>query len=151
MSRPRTALALAALVATVGGVLLVTRPGESCDPQDRLRLEGPAELVETADGLSVVVSSDEGFTVGALVWILRVGDTEFSLSRYPDASPNRLEFPIPDDALSRLHDGDGIGIRYGNPTPRSGSSFGVWVPAEGNIDRRHGFATLRVLDDCDVG
>ncbi len=126
----------------------MTRRGEDCAPRDLLRVEGPAELVETADGLSVIVSSDDGFTVGALFWILRIGDTEFSFSRYPDFSTNRIEFPIPDDALPRLRDGDGIGIRYGNPTPRVGSRFDAWSPVEGDIDRETGFAVLRVLDDC---
>jgi hypothetical protein len=82
------------------------------------------------------------------MWVLRIGDTEFSLSRYPDFSTNRIEFPIPDDALSRLRDGDGFGIRYGNPTPRVGSSSGAWSPVETDIDRQDGFAVLRVLDDC---
>lgn len=148
MSRLRAALALVALAVIVGGAIILTRRGEDCDPRDLLRVEGPAELVATADGLSVIVSSDEGFTVGALMWILRIGDTEFSLSRYPDFSTNRIEFPIPDDALSRLQDGDGIDIRYGNPIPRGGSSFDAWFPVEEDIDRRGGFAVFRVLDDC---
>jgi len=148
MSRHRVTLILVAVAVIVGGAIIVIRQGESCAPEDLLRIEGPAELVETAEGLSVIVSSDEGFTVGALVWILRIGDTEFSLSRYPDFSTNRIEFPIPDDALSRLQDGDGIDIRYGNPTPPTGSGFGAWSPVENDIDRQDGFAVLRVLDDC---
>jgi len=148
MSWRRAALALVVFAIIVGGAIIVTRRGENCAPRDLLGIEGPAELVGTADGLSVIVPSDQGFTVGALVWILRIGDTEFSLSSYPDFSTNRIEFPIPDDALPRLQDGDGIGIRYGNPTPRIESSFGAWAPAESNIDRSSGFATLRVLEDC---
>lgn len=148
MIRRQVTLILVAVAVIAGGAIVVTRQGVDCAPQDVLRVEGPAELVETADGLSVITSSAEGFTVGALVWILRIGDTEFSVSRYPDFSTNRIEFPIPDDALSRLRDGDGIGIRYGNPTPRGGSSPGAWSPVVTDIDRQEGFAVLRVLDDC---
>ena len=148
MSRQRVALALTALAVIVGGIVVVTRGGDDCGPGDLLRIDGAAELVETADGQSVILSSEDGFTVGALVWILRIGDTEFSLSRYPDSSTNRIEFPIPDDALSRLQDGDGIGIRYGNPIPRLGSSAGAWAPAQGKVDRGDGFAVLRVLEGC---
>ena len=148
MSRQRVALTLTALAVIDGGIVVVTRGGEDCSPRDLLRIEGAAELVETADGQSVILTSEEGFTVGALVWILRIGDTEFGLSRYPDFSVQRIEFPIPDDALSRLRDGDGIGIRYGNPIPRLGSNGGAWAPAQGIIDRGDGFAVLRVLDDC---
>ncbi len=151
MSRLRGVLALVALVVIILGAIVVTRRGETCAPQDLLRVEGPAELAATADGVSVIVSSDEGFTVGALMWVLRIGDTEFALSRYPDFSTNRIEFPIPTVALPRLHDGDGIGIRYGNPTPRAGSGLDAWSPVGGDIDRTEGFAALRVLDDCDTG
>lgn len=148
MSRQRVVLVVVALVFIVGGVVIVASWGEECALRDRLRLEGAAELVETPEGLSVIVSSDEGFTVGALVWILRIGTTEFGLSRYPDSSITTIEFPIPDDALSRLQDGDGVGIRYGTPTPRATSSFGAWFPTEAGVDRSDGFAVLRVLDDC---
>lgn len=148
MRRRRVVLVLVAVAVIASGAIVTTRQGENCAPLDVLRVEGPAQLVETADGLSVIVSSDEGFTVGALMWVLRIGDTEFSLSRYPDFSTNRLEFSIPGDALSRLSDGDGIGIRYGNPTPRVGSNSGAWSPVETDIDRQDGFAVLRVLDDC---
>lgn len=148
MSWRRVAFAATALTVIAGGILMMSRQGENCALEDLLRVEGRAELLLTEDGLSVLVSSDEGFTVGALAWILRIGDTEFSLSRYPDFSTNRIEFPIPDDALSRLQDGDGIDIRYGNPIPRGGSSFDAWSPVEGDIDRTDGFAFLRVLDDC---
>ncbi len=148
MSWQRATLALVALAIVVVAAIVVTRPGEDCTPRDLLRVEGAAEMVETPDGLSVIVSSDEGFTMGALVWILRIGRTEFSSSRYPDFSTNRIEFPIPDDALPRLRDGDGIGIRYGNPTPQVGSRFDAWYTVEGNIDRETEFAVVRVLDDC---
>ncbi|MDH3426377.1 MAG: hypothetical protein OEM22_06865 [Acidimicrobiia bacterium] len=148
MSWQRVAVALVAFAVIVGGAIIAIRGGEDCGPRDVLRIEGAAELEESADGMSVILASDEGFTVGALVWILRIGDTEFHHSRYPDFALTRIEFPIPDDALSRLRDGDGIGIRYGNPTPLPGSGFGAWAPVEGNMDRRDGFAVLRVLDDC---
>jgi hypothetical protein len=148
MSWQRVVVGLVVVAVIVGGAIFVTRLGENCAPHDLLRIEGSAELVETADGLSAIVSSDEGFTVGALFWILRIGDTEFSLSRYPDVSLNRLEFPIPDEALSRLRDGDGIDVRYGNPPSRIGSSLDAWAPAEGIIDRTEGFAVLSVQDDC---
>ena len=148
MSWRRLALALVGLAVIVGGVIIVTRRGENCDPTARMHVEGPAELRETPDGLSVIVSSEEGFTVGALVWILRIGDTEFALSRYPDFSLNRIEFPIPEEAVSRFQDGDGLGMRYGNPTTQGGSSFAAWFPAEANLERTDGFAVLRVSDDC---
>ena len=148
MSWQRAAFALVVFALIVGITVNITRHGEDCSPRDLLRIDGPAEFVETPDGLSVIVSSDEGFTMGALFWILRIGDTEFSLSRYPDFSTNRIEFPIPDDALPRLQDGDGIGIRYGNPTPRRGSNVGGWAPAAENIDRGKGFVVLGVLEDC---
>lgn len=148
MNWQRAALVVGVLTAIVGGAIIVTRGGGDCGPRDLLRIEGDAELVKNANGLSVFVSSDDGFTVGALVWILRIGNTEFNLSRYPDFSTDRIEFPIPEDALSRLRDGDGIGIRYGNPTARPGSGSGAWAPAQENIERSDGFAVLRVLDDC---
>jgi hypothetical protein len=151
MSRLRVTLVLVALAVIVGGAVIASRRGEDCALRDRLRIEGPAELMGTPEGVSVIVSSEEGFTVGALVWLLRIGDTEFGLSRYPDSSTDRIEFLIPDDALPRLHDGDGVGMRYGNPLPRSPSSSGAWSPAAANTVGSEGFGTLRVLDDCSTG
>ncbi len=148
MSRQRGALALIALAAVIGVSILIARHGNDCDLPDRLSIEGAAELVATDEGLSVVLTSEEGFTMGALFWILRIGDTEFQLSRYPDFSTDKIEFPIPDGALVRFRDGDGVGIRYGNPVLTPGSIGGDWAEAQPGVDRGEGIAHLRVADGC---
>jgi len=148
MRRQRGAVALIALAAVIGVSILVTRDGDDCDLPDRLSIEGAAELLATEEGLSVVLTSEEGFTMGALFWILRIGATEFHLSQYPEFSMNRIEFPIPDGALVRFQDGDGVGIRYGNPVLTAGSIDREWTEAQPGVDRREGIAHLRVAQDC---
>lgn len=147
MSRQRGALAIIVLIVIIGAIL-ATRDGDDCDLPDRLSIEGAAELLATDEGMSVVLTSVEGFTMGALFWILRIGDTEFQLSQYPDFSTDRIEFPIPDEALVRFQDGDGIGIRYGNPVLTPGSIGGDWAEAQPGVDRGEGIAQLRVAEGC---
>jgi hypothetical protein len=103
------------------------------------------ELSEGDDGVEVVVTSDEEFAVGALAWILRIGRLEFDRSSYPGGTLTQLSFPIPLAAVPLLEDGDGIGVRYGNPI---GSGTNGYALADVDIDRKSGFATLRVYDAC---
>ncbi len=147
MNRQRGALAFIVLTVIIGAIL-VTRDGSDCDLRDRLSIEGAAELLATDEGLSVVLTSEEGFTMGALFWILRIGDTELQLSQYPDFSTDKIEFPIPDGALVRFQDGDGVGIRYGNPVLTPGSNGGDWAEAQPGVDRGEGIAHLRVAERC---
>lgn len=147
MNRKRSTIALVALIVVLGGLFIATRPGDDCDSREPLRIEGDAELVETADGRSVVLFSEDGFTVGAALDSPH-RNTEFQLSRYPELAPTTIEFLIPDEAPPRLRDGDGIAVRYGNPIARPGTGGAGWAPADPQVDRGAGFAVLRVGEVC---
>lgn len=136
-----------AITAVIVGILLfAARDGASHCEEPILTVAGDGvELLESADGLEVVLTAEDGFYVGALAWVLRIGPVEFDRSYYPDFATTRLSFPIPQEAKAMLKDGDGIDVRYGNPI---GSGTDGFAPAASEVDRASGFATLRVSDGC---
>lgn len=137
--------ATAAVLLVVVLALVVRNRNEDCGAPTLAVVGSGVELLEGDDGLEVLVTSEEEFAVGALAWILRIGRLEFDRSSYPEGTLNRLLFPIHAAAVPLLEDGDGIGVRYGNPI---GSGTNGYALADAAIDRESGFATLQVSDAC---
>lgn len=103
------------------------------------------ETIETSEGLGVLATSDEGFYVGALFWILRIGDVEIDRSTYPGLTINELEFQIPEDARRHFTDGDPVSIRYGNPVSSGNAGYVLGAGANGSGGE---VAVLRIADGC---
>ncbi len=147
MIRGRRTWAVVALsLVAIAAAILFTRSDPDCSPAARMSIAGDATLVSGADGVSVVLTSEDGFTVGALFWILRIGDTEFPVSRYPTFVDTTIEFPLPGAALPRLRDGDTVSIRYGNPATGAGGIG--WGAAPIDAAPGTSLATLRIADRC---
>ncbi len=136
-------MTVAALIAVV--VFAVQNGDGECEKPTLAIASDAVELLETADGLELVVTAEEDFYMGALLWILRIGRLEFDRSYHPDGALTRLAFPIPATAVEMLADGDGIDVRYGNPI---GSAADGFARADLDVDRESGFATLRVTETC---
>ena len=108
-----------------------------------------------AAGYRVLVTRDTDFHVGALMWMLRVGDTQFHRSDYPGPRLTTIEFPIPSAALSHLQDGDSVAVHYGSPafTQLMGDGSYSVVVGDGDgagVDSLRGdvFGTLRIPLEC---
>ena len=133
-------LVVLAVVAVGAGVWLTF--DDDCADHPVFAIEGNgAEVAYRGAELRVAVTSAEGFRVAALVWVLRIGELEFDAYDRPGGSNERLEFLIPDEAIPRLQDGAGIGIRYGNPIGLGSDRFG---PVFDGAPRSEDFATLRI-------
>jgi hypothetical protein len=140
------ALAIVLVVLAVGAWVWLAFD-DDCADQALLAIDGNgAEVAYRGDELRVAVTSVEGFRVAALVWVLRIGEFEFDEYDRPSGRNDRLEFRIPDEAVPRLKDGAGIGIRYGNPIGLGSDRFG---PVFAGEPRSEDFATLRITGGCE--
>ena len=98
-------------------------------------------IATTDDGVEFEVRSAEPFPVRALFPILRIGDHEFSRSRYPDdGSLNTLIFPIPAEEFAELRDGDLVVVHHGLLEPAFDvgeivtDGWNVWTFGKLNLD-----------------
>ena len=146
MNRVMVGVILTILAVAIATVFATRRTSDECGSRSGISIQGErAEIIDTPDGSSVVVTADEGFRVAALVWVLRIGDLEFDRSRYPDSTENTLEFPIPEGAISQLQDGDSVSVRYGNPVV---SQIDGYAFADQAANDAAGFATIRIPEAC---
>jgi hypothetical protein len=72
----------------------------------------------TEDGIEVELTSSKPFPVRALPPILRVGSSEFRLSRNPeDGRLETLIFLVPEKDFAELRADDAVAVFYGSPAP----------------------------------
>lgn len=78
-----------------------------------LRRAAPAAIGESG-GYEIMVRSSTGFPVRNELAVLRIGDRELTLSRYPDSGETTtLLFQVPATELSVIPDGAALTLRYG--------------------------------------
>lgn len=131
----RNVIATVIAIVALGGaaVFVASRIDNDCGAAGVPATDNPDVRFESAaDGFTLRVTSDEDFHVGALDWILRIGDVQFYRSQYPDFTLAVIEFQIPQSALELLDDGAPITVHYGNP--RS-ASFDIEPDPPGVIER----------------
>lgn len=139
MSR-RVALAILVALIVAAGVGLFLRSNRC---RDLVGIEGAGfEVEQSGEDLLVVAISETGFPVGALDWVLQIGDLGFGGGSYSDATLDELTFTIPIEARSLLADGDPIAISYRNPM---GSATRGFTRLEATAARS---ATLRLTPHC---
>ena len=69
---------------------------------------------ETNDTIELTVRNTDNFTVGALPYVLKIGDARFSRSRSPsDGALDTLIFLIPRDTFNQINEGDLVALGYG--------------------------------------
>lgn len=148
------ALTLVLLGVAATAAVLMIRPQPCGDPGPHIEGAG-AELHQGAEGYSVLVTSDTDFHVGALMWMLRIGDSQFHRSDYPEQRLTTIEFPMPSEALSRLRDGDSVAVHYGSPASTQLVGDGSYSVVsndgdEASVDSLRGdaFGTLRIPGEC---
>lgn len=132
MSRGRLWLlgGAATVVAVLGVVLFTARDaGDSEGCNDAAAAEDTLNILRsvttTEDGVEIELWSREPFPVRALVAVLRIGDVDLAISRYPDSgSLNTLIFRASVDEFEQMAEGDETIIYYGSPDLRPAQDVG---------------------------
>ena len=71
-------------------------------------------VTEADDTIELTVRNTDNFTVGALPYVLKIGDARFRRSRSPsDGALDTLIFLIPRDTFNQLNEGDLVDLGYG--------------------------------------
>jgi hypothetical protein len=84
-----------------------------------------ARVLNNLPGVEIEVMSNEPFPVRNELHVLRIGNREFVLSRYPSSGEtNRLIFTIPLSEFTQLVSGDEIWLQYGRQPARERWNFG---------------------------
>ena len=72
-------------------------------------------VTEADDTIELTVRNTDNFTVGALPYVLKIGDARFRRSRSPsDGALDTLIFLIPRDTFNQLNEGDLVDLGYGS-------------------------------------
>lgn len=70
--------------------------------------------IEVGDTVELTVNNTDDFSVGALPFVLKIGDTTFKKSRAPSSGElNTLIFLIPSDTFNQLNEDDLVNLGYG--------------------------------------
>jgi len=78
-----------------------------------------------AGGVDIAITSTTGF-LQSDVPVLRIGDQEFMISRYPeDGSANTLIFTLTAEEFDRTRTGDKVTFQYGRGDGRNHRDFGL--------------------------
>ncbi len=116
MPRRILAIAIVAIALVMAVIYAVSQNGAGCSGSTVPSTDSPNATFEVAaDGFTLRIARDEQFQIGALDWLLRIGDVEFYGARFPDGSLDAIVFDVPSEALQHLSDGDPISVIYGNP------------------------------------
>ena len=115
-----TLITVAVLAAGLTAAILL----RSGDCAQQLSIDGDGfTVLSSEDGIQVIVSSPEDFHMGALTWVLSIGDMRFDRSGYPHVNLRTLAFPIPDEALALIADRDPVTVSYGIPVGSGSGGF----------------------------
>jgi hypothetical protein len=100
-----------------GDRVVVSHPGRT------VSIRSLRATIESSAAVEIEVFSDDRFPVRNELAVLRIGDDEFSLSRYPDSGDTRtLIFTLTAEEFDRTRDGDPVTVQYGRGEP-----FEQWV------------------------
>jgi hypothetical protein len=84
-----------------------------------------SDALEDKAGVEIELISTRAFPVRNELAVLRVGDGEFTLSRYPeDGHTNTLIFTLTTKEFARLANGDPVTVQYGRGLSGGGWDFG---------------------------
>jgi len=92
-----------------------------------LRTADAAHALNSLQTIEVVVTSNQPFPVQNQLAVLRIGTSEFNISRYPETGElTTLTFSITGDDFAALNNGDPVRVQYGSGVraPR-GWTFGI--------------------------
>ncbi len=86
-----------------------------------IRIVVASVALRNESGIEVVVYSAVPFPVRDELAVLKIGNAEFNISRYPDTGENNtLIFTLTVEQFASINDGDPISVQYG-----SGEAVGV--------------------------
>jgi len=114
---------MTALVTTLGLVLWLVPLTAQKDVNviESIRTVKTATATGIVEVVEIAVSSTRDFRVGALPNVLRLGNTEYGISRSPDTGPDtgtlkKLIFSVPADDFrseQKIPNGAGVVVQYG--------------------------------------
>jgi len=76
-------------------------------------------------GIEIELSSDQAFPVRNELVVLRIGEQEFSVSRYPTGDTHALVFTLTPEEFDKTANGDGVIVQYGRGEAQEQWDFGT--------------------------
>lgn len=78
-----------------------------------IRSVASSSVLNNRSGIEIEVSSNDGFPVRGELAVLRIGNRDFTLSRYADGSLNTLIFTLTEEEFAQLAGGAEARVQYG--------------------------------------
>jgi hypothetical protein len=91
-----------------------------------IKIVPSSEALDSNTGVEIELLSTEAFSVRDELTVLRIGDKEFTLSRYADdGNTNTLVFTLTPEEFAQIGNGDPVTVQYGRGTSPDVWNFGT--------------------------